>query len=211
KIDDVYGFCLGRDTATGTNYAILNGKNGVMQQFRLVDTAGRFTTELVREYTFPSQTEGMVADEARGWLYVGEEAAGIWKLPLVPKGNDAPRLVTAVADNPALVADVEGLTLVETGPESGYLVASIQGNFTYAVFDRAGDNEYLGSFKIGPGDSCDMVEETDGLDGVSLALPGFPGGALVVQDGFNFDGDTLRAQNFKYVDWGEVLRALNLE
>lgn len=216
KIDDVYGFCLGRDLVNGTVYAVWNGKNGVLQQAELIDSTGAFRLKLVRELTFPSQTEGMVADEQLGWLYVGEEAAGVWKIPLVPVQDESPRpqvlskLEKAmVGQNPAIVADVEGITLVETGPESGYLVVSVQGNFSYAVFDRAGNNPYLGSFKIPDGPLVDGVEETDGLEVIPDSLPGFPNGLLVAQDGFNFSGDTLQPQNFKYVDWGEVLIALN--
>ena len=209
RIDDIYGFCLGR---SGDDiYAIANGKNGVMQQFLLVGKGGRFSTQLVREHAFPSQTEGMVADNALGWLYVGEEAAGIWKLPLTPTREEGAgtqvqaSLLKAKTGAPeAIVADVEGLALYSEPDGRGYLMASIQGNFSYALFDRAGDNAYLGSFKISEG-LVDGVEETDGLEVVSTPLPGFPGGLLVVQDGFNYDGDTLRAQNFKYIDFGSVV------
>ncbi|MGB3799570.1 MAG: phytase [Lewinella sp.] len=219
RIDDVYGFALAR--AEGVVYAVANGKNGLMQQFRVVERGPKLGLELVREVQFPSQTEGMVADNDLGWLYVGEEAAGIWKLPLQPEEmgggaqevadpeNEDParaRLLAARVGDPAdLVADVEGITLFENPDGSGYLVASIQGNFTYALFDREGDNDYLGSFKIMDG-VVDGVEETDGLEVIRTPLPGFPGGLLVVQDGFNFDGDTLQPQNFKYVDFGQVLQ-----
>ena len=213
KVDDIYGFCLAR--AGERVYAIANGKNGMLQQYELEERGGSFRLRLVREHRFPSQTEGMVADNELGWLYVGEEAAGIWKLPLEPgDSGDAPIAIGEVQDiqllkdrvnNPeSLVADVEGLTLYKRADGGGYLVASMQGNFSYALFDRAGDNAYRGSFKI-TGDAVDGVEETDGLEVVSTALPGFPGGLLVVQDGFNFDGDSLRPQNFKYVDFGTVL------
>ncbi|WP_116106301.1 phytase [Lewinella sp. IMCC34191] len=219
KIDDVYGFCLAR--AEGEVYAIANGKNGLMQQFRIVERGPKLGLELVREVRFPSQTEGMVADNELGWLYVGEEAAGIWKLPLEPEamGGGAqveadpenrdpvrPRLLAHRVGQPTdLVADVEGLTLYELPDGTGYLVASMQGNFSYALFDRQGDNAYLGSFKILDG-LVDGVEETDGLEVTQTPLPGFPGGLLVVQDGFNFEGDTIRPQNFKYVDFGRVLQ-----
>lgn len=216
EIDDIYGFCLGRNKDKDDVYVIVNGKNGRMQQFRLVEQADKFTLEMVRDITFPSQTEGMVADEELGWLYVGEEAAGIWKLPLVPGQQDEARpqvqrkLTGAmVGQNPAIMADVEGITLARTGPGTGYLVASIQGNFSYAVFDRAGDNAYLGSFKITDGPTVDGVEETDGLEIMTGAFgPEFPNGLLVVQDGFNYTADTLQPQNFKLVDWGSVLEAL---
>jgi len=109
------------------------------------------------------------------------------------------------------VADVEGITLAREPGGKGYLVASIQGNFSYAVFDRAGDNTYRGSFKITTGTACDGVEETDGLEVVTEDFgPEFPNGLLVAQDGFNFAGDSLVPQNFKLVDWGSVLVELGL-
>lgn len=211
RIDDVYGFCLARSGESV--YAIANGKNGVMQQFLLKDIGGKFSTQLVRDVAFPSQTEGMVADNMLGFLYVGEEAGGIFKLSIKPSEKEAlPRvqsdgLIAKIGEPAALVADVEGLSIYERPDGSGYLLASMQGNFSYALFDRAGNNDYLGSFKIVDG-TIDGVEETDGLEVVSTPLPGFPGGLLVVQDGFNFDGLTPVPQNFKYLDFGEVLRLL---
>ena len=85
------------------------------------------------------------------------------------------------------------------------LLASSQGNFSYAVFARSGDNEYLGSFKIVESDQIDGAEETDGIE-VSPTAFGekFPSGILVVQDGFNYEGDSLKPQNFKIVDWREI-------
>ncbi|WP_116125538.1 phytase [Lewinella sp. IMCC34183] len=214
RIDDVYGFCLGR--AGADVYAVINGKNGFLQQFLLVPAADGFDVELVREHAFPSQTEGMVTDDAGGWLYVGEEAAGIWKLPLRTTAGErggepvATQLLAHRVGTPeSLVADVEGLALYDGPGGTGYLVASMQGNFSYALFERGGDNAYVSSFKIVDG-AVDGVEETDGLEIVSTPLPGFPRGLLVVQDGFNYDGDTLRPQNFKYVDFGKVLDGMLL-
>lgn len=216
KIDDIYGFCLG---SVGEEvYAIINGKNGRLQQFKLVDKGGKFGLELVRDVAFDSQTEGMAADSELGWLYVGEEARGVWKLPLDPNndqaGTQVQRMVAEadLATNPALMADVEGITIAREPEGKGYLVVSVQGNFSYAVFDRTGDNAYLGSFKITDGPNCDGVEETDGLEVITGDFgPDFPNGLLVVQDGFNFDGDTLQPQNFKLVDWGMVLGELGLQ
>lgn len=216
EIDDIYGFCLGR--AGSTIYAIINGKNGRMQQFSLLNFGGKLELQLVRDIAFDSQTEGMVADDELGWLYVGEEGRGIWKLPLDPAddqaGSQVQSLVRAaeIDNNPALVADLEGITLAEMPDGRGYLVASSQGNFSYAVFDRADDNNYLGSFKISDGPATDGAEETDGLEVMTGSFgPQFPNGLLVVQDGFNFRGDTLLPQNFKLIDWGTVLQELELE
>ncbi|MBK7342416.1 MAG: phytase [Saprospiraceae bacterium] len=54
------------------------------------------------------------------------------------------------------------------------MIASSQGNFSYAVFERTGDNRYVGSFKITASDRIDGAEETDGLD----IVRGFPESTL---------------------------------
>lgn len=201
RIDDIYGFCFAQDDHASTYYAIINGKNGLMQQFEIVPSTTGVEIKLSREVQFDSQTEGMVADNELGYLYVGEENKGVWKLSITP--NDTPRkhlLTDSNASNPKIVYDIEGLTLYKTTDTTGYLIASSQGNFSYAVFERTGNNPYINSFKILNSETIDGVEETDGLDAISDSLsPAFPKGLLVFQDGFNYEGDSLRAQNFKYV------------
>jgi len=86
-------------------------------------------------------------------------------------------------------------------------VASSQGNYSFAVFQRQGDNKYLGSFRIVDGE-IDGAEETDGIEITSTPLPGYPKGILVVHDGYNRDGRKLKSQNFKLVDWKEVEKVI---
>jgi 3-phytase len=67
------------------------------------------------------------------------------------------------------------------------------------------NNPYLTSFAIGTTTLLDGSEQTDGLDVVSDSLsPQYPRGLLVVLDGFNYDGDTLRPQNFKLISWADI-------
>jgi 3-phytase len=207
KIDDIYGFAFGRHPETNKSYAIINGKNGRMQQFEIVPAPkGKLDLKMVREVTFDSQTEGMVVDNEQGILYVGEEGRGIWKLLLAPEAGAEKTFVAGSDDaNPHIRYDIEGLTLFKAEGKN-YLLASSQGNFSYAVFEGSGDNAYLTSFKITDTGAIDGVEETDGLDVVSDSLsPAFPKGLLVVQDGFNYEGESLRSQNFKLVSWGKVM------
>ena len=64
----------------------------------------------------------------------------------------------------------------------------------------------MGSFCVPFGEDIDGAEETDGIEVTSAALgSAFPHGLMVVQDGFN-DG----TQNFKYLDWADVAKALEL-
>jgi len=210
KIDDIYGFTFGKDLESNTAYAIINGKNGRLQQFEIRTTPdNRLTLDLSREVPFDSQTEGMVADNQQGLLYVGEEGRGVWKLQLSPDSGDKKNLLAGSDDtNPNIVYDIEGLTIYD-GDSSQYLLASSQGNFSYAIFEVGETNQYLKSFKIVGSASIDGVEETDGLDVVTDSLNAtFPKGLLVVQDGFNYEGDSLRAQNFKLISWEKVQQAI---
>ena len=75
-------------------------------------------------------------------------------------------------------------------------MASSQGNHTFVVYRRDGNNEFVKKFRIGNGSATDGAEETDGIDVTTANLgPAFPYGVFVAQDGFNDKGN----QNFKLV------------
>jgi myo-inositol-hexaphosphate 3-phosphohydrolase len=81
-------------------------------------------------------------------------------------------------------------------------VVSSQGDSSYCVYDRAGDNTFIKKFNILQLDGdIDRVTETDGLELVSDALSdAFPAGMMVVQDDVN-EGFT---KNFKYISWQDI-------
>jgi 3-phytase len=107
-----------------------------------------------------------------------------------------------VSSSGPLVGQVEGLTLAYGADGAGYLMASSQGSNSYALFDRDGDNAFLGTFTIGSVGGIDGTEGTDGIDVSTADLgPSFPSGVFVAQDGDNDDG----AQNFKLVPYERVL------
>ena len=206
ELDDVYGFCFYKNSKTGDAYAIVNAKNGRVRQFQMnLREDGKIDLEFARDIVIASQVEGMVADDERGILYIGEEGRGIWKLPADPNSKKKQQLIPMSGeDNPEIVYDVEGLSLY-LQDTSGYLIASSQGNFSYAIFERNGDNKYLGSFKISAKGDIDGVEETDGIQAVNVKIDSiFPNGLFIVQDGFNFNGEEMVAQNFKLVDWSLI-------
>ncbi len=97
-------------------------------------------------------------------------------------------------------------------PQGGaILVASSQGDYTFAFYDLNNGDRYLGSVRVAddPAAGIDGAEETDGLAVTSVNLgPGFEQGMLVVQDGFNRLPE--ERQNFKLVPWSAVAAALNL-
>jgi len=210
---DPYGLCMYRSARSGETYVFVNGDDTVKRQWRLVDAGnGRVRTELVRELAFGSQTEGCVADDAAGVLYVGEEDVALWKLPADPDGGDEMTAVDRVDANPAIKDDLEGMGLYDLGDGRGYIVVSSQGNDTYAVYRREGGQEYLGSFAVvaDPARGIDGISETDGLDVSSANLgPGLEHGAMVAQDGRNVL--PAQNQNYKIVPWQAIAKALGLE
>ena len=143
-----------------------------------------------------STAEGCVADDELGYLYVAEEAVGIWKYGAEPDAGANRATVDEVGS--ALDADVEGLAIYY-GPEgAGYLIASSQGSDQFAAYQRGGDNPHVTNFQIVDSSAIDGTSGTDGIDVISTPLgPGFPNGLFVAQDG---DNDS-QNQNFKLVPW----------
>jgi 3-phytase len=210
---DPYGACMYRSAQSGNFYVIINDTDGVVKQWLLRDNGKqRVAADLVREFSVGSQTEGCVADDETGVLYVGEEDVGIWRYSAEPDGGEERVLVDGVGDNGNLTADVEGLAIYYGEGGAGYLVVSNQGADNYALYERDGDNRFIGIFHLVADDvsGTDGASETDGLDVASTDLgQGFPGGLLVVQDGRNIT--PYERQNFKLVPWQRISEAMGLE
>lgn len=212
-LDDPYGLCMYRSPKTGKTFVFINSGDGPLNQWELVDAGnGKVKSVLVRETMFESQTEGCVADDHSGTLFIGEEDVALWRMDAEPEGGDAKTAVDRVDANPAIKDDLEGVGLYDLGGGRGYLVVSSQGNDTYAVYRREGDREYLGSFAVAADGvrGVDGISETDGLDVSSANLgPGFENGAMVAQDGRNVL--PVQNQNYKIVPWSAIAEALELE
>lgn len=207
-IEDPYGICMHRDGA-GIAYAYVNGSGGAYEIWRL-NAAGELAPERIDRFAVRTKPEGCVVDDVTGIAYIGEEERGIWKMPAGAGGFEEKTLLDSV-DSPRLTADVEGLDIYRTAQGTAILVASSQGDYSYAFYDLNGGDRYLGSLRIAdsPAAEIDGAEETDGLAVTSVNLgAGFEQGLLVVQDGFN--RRPKEAQNFKLVPWSSVAAALQL-
>jgi len=207
--DDIYGIGFYKDRA-GSLSVIANFKTGDVVQWEIGGTLAAMELRLARQWKLPSQPEGVVADDALGLLYIGEEDGGIWRFDANPRAAADGVLVDKVGSACLPVDDVEGLGVLPTGPESGWLVVSAQGVNRYALYPRLPDAEgrqpCIGTFDIVTG-ATDPVGETDGLDVTPAALgPDFPSGLMVVQD----DRNEGFSRNFKYVSWADVVEALAL-
>jgi 3-phytase len=202
-VGEAYGFCLYRSRCGGAYYAFVNDQDGAVEQWRLLEEGGGIGATPVRVFEVGSQTEGMVADDELGLLYVGEESEGVWRYGAEPDAGTARALVDSTGSGGNLTADVEGLSIYYTRGGGGYLIASSQGSSEYVVYDRAPDNGHVLTFQIGAANGIDAVTGTDGIDVTNAPLgAAFPQGAFVAQDDENSGGN----QNFKLVRWEVVAR-----
>ncbi|WP_199328452.1 phytase [Anabaena azotica] len=187
------------------------------------------------------QVEGMVVDQELGILYAGQEDVGIWKIRL-PLDSSTPTLLDKVREfgvpytydsveeecqidfsrDPGyggkhLSADVEGLTIYYANRNNqGYLLASSQGDNTFAVYERQDNHRFVGSFALVDSATVDGVQESDGAAVINVPLGReFPQGLLVTQDGDNtpqvldVQGEPRANTNFKFTPWQSVAKAFS--
>lgn len=181
-----------------------------------------------------AQVEGSVVDAANGAVYLGQEDVAVWRVGWrAGRFTGTPRTVErtqeygvpatwdadaeeCVADTVAdpgyggrIAADVEGLTIYPTGARTGTLLVSSQGDDTFYTYDRRTLRPVAHVAVTASTDgTVDGSQECDGADVVATALPGYPHGLLVVQDGhatpdvLDADGEVRTATHFLYVDAG---------
>jgi len=207
------GTALYHSPMSGKTYYFSNG-GSTLKQYELFDNgSGKVNTKLVRTVSYggSGKSEGVVADDILGQVYVSEETIGIWKLSAEPNGGSNKTLVDKpIAQGGHLQPDVEGLTIYYKSDGTGYLIASSQGNNSYTVYTREGQNQYLGTFKIEDGE-VDGVSSTGGIDVINFPLGAtFPAGAFVAQDGSNTNNAATLNQNFKLVPWERIASKLGL-
>ncbi|MGH8900343.1 MAG: phytase [Egibacteraceae bacterium] len=202
---DVYGLCMYRSAQTGTYFVFVTDNDGMMlQQWELFSRGSRVDARKVRTLTVGSKSEGCVADDELGNLYVTEEDVGLWRYGAEPDaGATRTQIDTTKRGSGHLTDDVEGAAIYQASGGAGYLIVSSQGSNDYAVYERGGENRYLTRFSIAGG-AIDEVTETDGIDVTNVDLGGaFAEGMFVAQDHRNDSGN----QNFKFVPWGVIARS----
>ena len=195
-----YGLCMYNSSKDGRYYTFLNDNNGKVEQWELYDDDGKVDGRLVRSFDVGSTTEGCVADDYWGYLYVSEEDVAIWKYGAEPEDTTDRTEVDAAGQDGRLENDIEGLAIYQAQNGTGYLIASSQGDDTYVVYERQGGNAYVMAFAIGEGD-LDKVSYTDGIEVSSFRLGSpFETGLFIAQDDRNGSDN----QNFKLVPWGSI-------
>jgi 3-phytase len=207
ELGEIYGICSGLTQSQELD-VFVNDKDGRFLQVRVAKRDERWSGQVLRRFQVASQPEACVVDESSERVFIGEEKRGVWTLSSNATVPAKLSLIAAVGKS--LVADVEGLGLYQTS-KANYLVVSSQGNDSYVVLDASPPYTQRGVFRVGinAAKAIDGTSETDGLEVTSKPLgPMFPKGMLVVHDGYKQLPPG--PQNFKYVSWEAIEKALNL-
>jgi 3-phytase len=197
SLKDVYGVNFYRDDFN--TYLFISDKKGNGEQWSYNNDEVNSEIKFVRKLKFSSLVEGLVADESKGKIYIGQERKGIWELNAFPSFDSQKKLIFKKSKN--FKPDFEGLALKDDGNGEGYLIASVQGSNGYLIIDRKSLDAKM-FFRIIDGDKIDGTTETDGIDVTSIKTSKFPNGFFIAQDD---DNDGLN-QNFKLVDWNKILK-----
>jgi len=200
SLKDVYGVTFYRDEFN--TYLFISDKKGNVEQWSYNNDEVNSEIKFVRKLKFSSLVEGLVADESKGKIYIGQERKGIWELNAFPSFDSQKKLIFKKSKN--FKPDFEGLALRDDGNGEGYLIASVQGSNGYLIIDRKSLDAKI-FFRIIDGDKIDGTTETDGIDVTSIKTSKFPNGFFIAQDD---DNDGLN-QNFKLVDWNKILKWKN--
>ncbi|MEP2102822.1 MAG: phytase [Parasphingorhabdus sp.] len=199
---EAYGFCLGM-LGDGDVRAFIVTKEGTIIDMSVRLSENAPSVDVNRMFQLETQPEGCVVDDRTGILYVGEENVGIWSFDLNQEQPQPAQFAVLKAGE--LTADVEGLALAQEGDTGGYLLASSQGDNSFAVYDLE-SGKFRSRFVVEDGE----IDSTSDTDGIELILgdfgPDYPGGLFVAQDGDNGEG----TQNFKFLSWDAIRKALNL-
>ena len=197
SLKDVYGITFYDDEYN--TYVFVSDKKGNVEQWSFNNDESSPEIKFERKLRFSSLVEGLVADESKGKIYIGQERKGIWELNAFPSLDSQKKLIFKKSKN--FKPDFEGLALRDDGNGEGYLIASVQGSNGYLIIDRKSLLAKI-FFRIIDGDKIDGTTETDGIDVSSIRTSKFPNGFFIAQDD---DNDGLN-QNFKLVDWNKIIK-----
>ena len=166
-----YGMCLYKSRVSGKLYYFATAKAHGVEQYELVDNGqGQLEPVLVRSWD-QKKCEGAVADDELGYVYICEEATGVFRYGAEPDASTEGTLVVETGTGEGdFEKDTEGITIYYA-PDGGYLMVSSQGSNSFFVYDRLPPHAFVKVFSI------EDVTETDGIDVTNVNLgPDFPYG-----------------------------------
>lgn len=194
--DGLYGFCLYHSPNDDKFYAFGSDYESLVQQYHIYESGGKLTGKKVRSMQNGTGkgdgTEGIVADDELGLVYIANENEGIYVYK--GDGNESNKPIRTISIKKGeLELEVEGVTIYYAANSGGYIIASSQFSNFFSVFERKGDNKFVGTFQISG------VQDTDGIDVLNVNLnPPFEKGIFVCHNG-RTSGETV-----ELVTWEDI-------
>lgn len=205
------GIALYRRPTDDAVFAIVAPKTGgatnYLWQYRLVRNpdSGLVEGTLVRRfgnYSGTAEIEAVAVDDHLGHVYFSDELFGIRKWHADPDHPDAAREL-AVFGRDGFKQDREGLAVVSTGGDAGYIVVSdqIEGGTELRIYPRQGSTGGPHTHDPVLAVVRTSADSTDGLDVVTSGLTGdFAGGLVVMMNS--------RGRTFHLYKWADVAQHL---
>ena len=189
---DTYGICLYKRPNDGKIFAFVSSKQkDNIHQIELKDDGNsKVEGTLIRSFGKNDQksfVEGMVADDNLGYVYFSEETNAILKYAADPDKNDN-SLILKFALKDGIRGDREGLALYENTKDTGYLILSSQGNSSFKIYQREGNNKFIKTI------SSLHVKNTDGIAATNTKIePKYPNGLFACHNS--------KGKNFMIYSW----------
>lgn len=167
-------YCIATAKTEDSNVPDFNEGKGIEQYELSDDGTGKVQGKKIVRAWPCGESEGCVADDETGTLYINEQKVGIWKLSAEPDDPTNVELVAKIGENDFL-EDAEGVTIYYAAGGKGYIIVSSQGSSSLKVFDREPPHALIETFTVEGG------RNTDGVDVANINLgPAFPEGLFAL-------------------------------
>lgn len=199
-----YGLTLYQRRHDRAVFAVVSSRDNESKdklwQIRLNDDGtGRVKGTLVREFgEHRGVVEGLVADDALGFLYASEQKTGIYKYQADPDQGDTRLALFGTQDS--LAANYEGMALYRCTDSTGYLFVSRPGAGCIQVYLREGDpraphrHRAIATIRNAEANAGDGLEITGRPHG-----PAFPHGFLIWHN--------QKSRNFELYAWEDIAQS----
>ena len=202
---DVYGICIGM--IEGTPIAFATEDRGPRVEMWTLENQ-----KLVGTFDNGGESEGCVFDDENKTLFISEEETnGVLKAYDLNK--EYPFAEPAIVDSREgnIGGDPEGVAIYKTSKTEGYILLSSQGDNKFNVYNRQKPYQFISSFTVD--DNPRGIDGTSETDGISVSSHNFGGkfykGIMIAQDGYNYDGEELKNQNFKIIPFTKIIKLIN--